>query len=100
MKMPLIRAVTLAERHSGLDLGDIERADRRQQLSFIRASYRVLPFGEDEAEVFGVCFAACSENSDVSHDDGPWICRSLRRLRCTGYPYSPATRKTLPGSSA
>ncbi len=54
MKMPLIRAVTLAERHSGLDLGDIERADRRQQLSFIRASYRVLPFGEDEAEVFGV----------------------------------------------
>ncbi len=52
---PLISAVTLAELHSGLDVGDVlERAERRQRLSFARAGYRVLPFGEDEAEAFGL----------------------------------------------
>lgn len=52
---PLISAVSLAELHSGLDVGDVlERAERRQRLSFARAGYRVLPFGEDEAEAFGL----------------------------------------------
>lgn len=52
---PLISAVTLAELHSGLDVGDVlERAERRQRLSFARAGYRVLPFGEDEAEAYGL----------------------------------------------
>lgn len=52
---PLVSAVTLAELHSGLEIGNVlERAERRQRLNFARSSYQILPFGEDEAEAYGL----------------------------------------------
>jgi predicted nucleic acid-binding protein len=52
---PVLSATTLAELHSGLERGDaLERADRRQRLAMARATYRILPFGEAEAEAYGV----------------------------------------------
>ena len=52
---PVISATTLAELYSGLEQGDaIERAERRQRLAVARSTYQILPFGEDEAEGFGL----------------------------------------------
>lgn len=52
---PMISAVTLAELYSGVEVGDaIERAGRRGRVNLARSSYRILPFGEDEAEAYGL----------------------------------------------
>lgn len=51
----LVSAVTLGELHAGLEMGDaVIRAERRGRLNHVRATYQAIPFGDRQAEVYGV----------------------------------------------
>ena len=51
----LVSAVTLGELHAGLEGGDIvTRAERRRRLNHARAAYQAIPFGDAQAEVYGL----------------------------------------------
>ncbi|MCU1411660.1 MAG: twitching motility protein PilT [Rhodoglobus sp.] len=51
----LVSAVTLGELHAGLDTADIvARAERRRRLNHARATYQAIPFGEAQAELYGL----------------------------------------------
>lgn len=58
----LVSAVTLGELHAGLETGDlVTRAERRRRLNHARATYQAIPFGESQAEVYGVLVSLMNE---------------------------------------
>ena len=60
--VPVLSAVTLAELHAGLGRGTaFEQAERRRRLNRLRASSRVIPFGIEEAEAYGLLVAMSAE---------------------------------------
>ncbi|CAN5396442.1 hypothetical protein BH10ACT7_BH10ACT7_01180 [soil metagenome] len=59
---PLISSVTLGELHAGVEQGDaMERATRRRRLLYVASTHRVLSYGADEAEAFGLLWRMVTE---------------------------------------
>jgi predicted nucleic acid-binding protein len=59
---PVISAVTLGELQAGLDVRDaVERSERHRRIRYVSSVFQVIPFGEAQAEAYGLLVALTIE---------------------------------------